>query len=92
MYEIIAVIADAAASGLVGWARRPLWLAGLLGALAGMTVTVISGEIGLSVGYLVFDAGQAAVAGLLTALLGARIRHGRLALGRFDTGAKGRGR
>jgi len=69
MYEVIALGLGGLIGFLVGRTGMSLWWAALLGALAGMTVTAASGEIEISAGYLLFDAGQAGVAAVLVGLL-----------------------
>jgi hypothetical protein len=69
MFEILALALGALAGWLTVRAGRPLWLAAVLGVLSGMAVTALSGELELSAGFLVFDAGQAGIAALLAGVV-----------------------
>jgi hypothetical protein len=69
MYEIIALLAGVAI-GLalrgVSPRRKAAALAAGLGVVTGIGVTALSGELEISPGFLVLDAGQTAAAALMT--------------------------
>jgi len=72
MYEVL-VIAVGVALGVGLREVRPralalAWIAGL-GLVCGTLVTIASGEIEVSPGFLVFDAGQCVAAGVLAYLV-----------------------
>jgi hypothetical protein len=75
VYEMIALLAGAAVGvALCGVPslRRSMALAVPLGVAAGTAVTAISGELEISPAFMLLDAGQSAVAAVLT-LVGARV-------------------
>jgi hypothetical protein len=75
VYEIIALLAGATigvALRGVPSLRRSTALAVPLGLAAGTAVTALSGELEISPAFILLDAGQSAVAAVLT-LVGARV-------------------
>ena len=71
MYEVLTIglgVLIGAVIGLLSVRHAPAWAAAL-GGLAGAAVTVLTGEIELSVGFLVLDVGQAVIAAVLTCML-----------------------
>jgi high-affinity Fe2+/Pb2+ permease len=77
VFEIIAIVAGLAVGLLVRDVpspRRATALALLLGAAAGVAVTALSGELEISPAFLVFDAGQTALAAVLTLVVARRLR------------------
>lgn len=76
MFEVIALTLGGIAGFTVAGAARSLWLAAVAGAVVGMLVTVVSGELEENVGFLMLDAGQSAIAAVLGATV-ARATRGR---------------
>src|SRR5688500_4606801 len=69
MYEVMALGVGGLVGLLVARMGLSLWWTALLGALGGMTVTGISGELETSAGYLLCDAGRACAAAVLVGIL-----------------------
>jgi hypothetical protein len=82
MYELIPIVGGCAAGSLL-WSLRPAWLAVALvvavGVAAGTLAATISGELGISAGFLLWDVGQGVFVGLAVLVLARRVMAARAA-------------
>ena len=82
MYELIPILSGCAAGGLL-WSLRPTRLAVALvvvvGLAAGTLAATISGELEISIGFLLWDVGQGVLVGLAALMLARQVMSARAA-------------